>query len=485
MAFRYKGQDLPSYVSIQNIELSLLSLVEVQREQIPGRAGSLDFGNEIDEKEIAVEYTIVGDSVADLRGKARSFATFLYSEKAEELVLLEEPDKRYYAKLSGSTSYKEEGTVAQGSFTFLLTDPHLYGQTQTVPLVNGSNTITIGGNTVAYPMVDLTFNAPSTDLALVRGEDIFYLGQPSPVDGGTPTPVRNTLIAETCDTLSESWTNGTSVGVDGGVVSGEFTASGGQFKVTKMGTESGWHGPAIVHDLGAGKEVQDFTAEMYLTLKASHVNQITRVELILLDVNRKRIGKVALSDLNASTSSPVLEARIDNPDLTPKASKTLTYTDVSKGAYANFYGRILIQRIGNTWYTEIGKRDVTKNTFYGRYSKSFIDAKNQFSTKVAAIMVHIGQYGTHPMVAQTGIESIFFHEENYIDPATQIKNIVESGDTVTIDSANGMIYKNGEPAFDILDPNSRFLELQPGENMVEVYPPIVSSGTLQVTERWL
>lgn len=487
MAFKFKGQDVPSYVIIQNVELSLLSPISVETMRVSGRAGSYDLGNEYDQKEIAVEYTIEGTSVADLRAKARDFATFLLSEKAEELILLEEPDKKYYAKVEGATTYKEEGFVAQGSFTFLLTDPHLYGATQTVPMVNGSNTVTMGGNTVAYPTIDLTFSGASTDLVLKNGEEILYLGQPAPVEGQIPAPKRNTIIAESCDTIGTSWTVGTdTIGVDGGNVVGNFQATGGQWKVQTFGsgtTYTKWHGPMLVRDLG--KNVKNFTTEMYFTLKASHVNQITRVELILLNSVNERIGKVALTDLHASTNSPMFEGRIDRPTPTPKQSKSIAYTDVAKGAYANFYGRILIQRIDDVWTVSVGKRDVVKNTLFGRFSKIFYDTAKTFSQDVRAIAVHVGQYGNRPFVSNTGIESVYFYEENAVDPAYNIPNIVEAGDTIRIDAGNGIVYKNGETAFDLIDPTSRFFGLRPGTNTIEISPDIVSSGTLSVTERWL
>ena len=55
--------------------------------------------------------------------------------------------------------------------------------------------------------------------------------------------------------------------------------------------------------------VQDFKLRANIGFKASHANQLGRVEVYLLDINGEHLGKIALNDTHGNGSYPFAEAR--------------------------------------------------------------------------------------------------------------------------------------------------------------------------------
>lgn len=127
MAIKFNGQSLPSYVKVRNVQVGLLPPVSQKVVEIPGRAGSYDFGNQLGSREIKVDFIIKASSPSDLRTKARDFAKWLYTEEPAQLVILDEPDKCYMAKVTGDTDLQETLRLGEGTVTFYCADPFAYG----------------------------------------------------------------------------------------------------------------------------------------------------------------------------------------------------------------------------------------------------------------------------------------------------------------------------------------------------------------------
>lgn len=475
---QFNDIDLPDFVLVNKLTNSLLPEVTQKTIKVPGRWGLYDFGNEVGVREIEMEYTIVASDSVDLRAKAREFANWLYYDEAKPLIIMEEPDKTYYAKVTGNTEVDEILRLGQGTVTFICYDPFAYGDEKTIDLVGEEGetfTVSNEGDVEAYPTLHFEFNDSTTEFSILAGERYMYFGQPAIIDAGTPTPTRTRILHDDCSSLA-NWTMGSYV--DGGVVDGEMISDGNAFRVSNYGTGAAWHGPARVRMFDGGVSLQDFTVQCEIALKSGYAYQVGRIEIYLLDQNGVIFGKIALRDSTASADIPIMEARAGG-----LGGKTwVNYGTI--GRWSQFNGAIRITRKGQNWEFSASRRD-TSRRLYNSYTASFYDKDNQYSTpKLSGIQIHIGAYGELSPVSTIYVEDIVVYEENTLNPVTEVPNIFEEGDTLDIDCSTGVILRNGEPFYSALDPTSQFLKLSKGDTNITVAPQIFRVGKLTFRERF-
>lgn len=476
---KFNDIDLPDFVLVNKLTNSLLPEVTQKTIKVPGRWGLYDFGNEVGVREIEMEYTIVASDSVDLRAKAREFANWLYYDEAKPLIIMEEPDKTYYAKVTGNTEVEEILRLGQGTVTFTCYDPFAYGDEKTVDLVAEEGEaveVTNEGDSETYPTLHFEFNDSTTEFTVLCGERYLYFGQPAIADTGVPTPTRTRILHDDCSSLS-AWTMGSYV--DGGVVAGTMISDGNAFRASDYGTGTAWHGPARIRMLGGGLSLQDFTVQCEVAIKSGYPYQVGRIEIYLLDSNGVIFGKMAMRDSTASADNPYVEAR---------AGGLGGHTWVNHGTvgrWSQFNGAIRITRKGLEWEFSASRRDPNTRRLYDSYTVSFYDKDNQYSTpRLSGIQVHIGAYGEHSPVSTIYVEDIVIFEENTLDPVLEVPTIFEPGDTLDVDCKSGVILKNGESFYYALDPTSRFLRLERGTNEVIASPQIFTTGKLTFKERF-
>ncbi|OPX86830.1 MAG: Phage tail protein [Pelotomaculum sp. PtaB.Bin104] len=127
MAFTFNGISSTNYLIENNVHHSILPPLAHRSLFVPGRVGVYDFGVYVGSREIAVDVTVTGNSQAELRTKVRSIASWLYTENLAPLVFSDEPDKTYYARVSGNTDLEQIAAVSQGTITFVCPDPFAEG----------------------------------------------------------------------------------------------------------------------------------------------------------------------------------------------------------------------------------------------------------------------------------------------------------------------------------------------------------------------
>ncbi|SDY69655.1 distal tail protein Dit [Thermoactinomyces sp. DSM 45892] len=470
MPIKFKNQALPSFVK-GSVSRSMFPPISPSLLNVAGRAGSYDFGNVIGNRQIIFDYFILYTTKADLMNKMRQFAEWLYSESSEKLEFTSDPDRYYYAKVTGETTYSEDNKVGKGTITFNCTDPYIYGAEKTQQLsTDGATTVTNHGGVEACPVMDITFKQDTTIFSLDDGNNRMVFGEAEQTGGTTtPVPKRVALIEDGLDTTN-GWTS--PVKVDNLTFDGSISSVNGVFRLTSVGSGRGWHGGALVK--GLGEEVQDFTCETFVYLDATSINQLASIQIYLYDKSDVIVGKLSFSDYQSSMNDPIFEAR------TGTNSFASSYKQVKKGYYANKYVRLTLQRIGSKWFAEIAKRDAKKNIQYDKFSKTFVGSS---SNKVSKIQVAILGYGKYPLNSNTGIESIYFYKENTLDDSVQIPVIFKERDNLIIDSERGIVTLNGDPCFDLLDGFSSFPILKKGMNHFTLFP--VGEGTIKYRERWL
>lgn len=474
---KFNGKDIPSFVIVQNINQSVLPSISQKTTKVNGRAGEIDFGNEIGARIIEVELTVVGSNLVDLRGKVRQLASWLYYEEAKELIFSEESDKYYLAKFTGDSDLEEIVRIGQGSIQFYCSDPHAYStNVKTVQLDTSlpENPAIIDnlGGAMAFPKMSFTFTQATTDFTIISDDKFMRFGKPASVDK-TPVNAKPLVLNDAMSTLT-GWTSATQI--DNGTINGTFVSNGYSFKLGEQGEGSKWHGASMVKAFS--KSVQDFELHSRIGLKSVNKNELGRVELYLLSENGTQLAKISLSDSNPNGRTPFAQVRIKNE-----------YVLESYGAYAGVFadwndGYMNIHRVGKKWSFYFSILEDGKE--HTRMYKEWYDGDGAYMDKVASVQIHIGNYGANPTIYQMYIGDIKVWERNAVTVgSTQTPYIFQAGDVLDIDSETDMILLNGMPYYETLDPSSQFITLSQGTNGIITSPNTVATGSLSFQERWL
>ena len=99
----------------KSVKRPLLPAVKVRRIQLPNKSGVYDFDdNEYDLRLVTMRIMYIGNSYQELRTRARTIAAWLSVSTWSKLVINDEPDKYYLAKITEGvdlTSLWESGTA--------------------------------------------------------------------------------------------------------------------------------------------------------------------------------------------------------------------------------------------------------------------------------------------------------------------------------------------------------------------------------------
>lgn len=487
MAIKYKGDDLPSYVFINDIKDMLLPPSKSITAKVTGRDGSYRFGNEIGDREITVDFTILATNEDDLRIKARDFAAYLFSEKPDDLVILAEPDKTYKAIVEGEVNIDEILHVGKGTVKFLCVDPYAYSAetTNTLTLVGNDGTVNISGNMPVFPQIGVTFTANTEEFLISSGDRYMYFGSP-PKDGQTTGTSGRVLKADEQFNSGASLTSGSGIAVEGGTVPGDasYSFTGSTMVVGSYGTvnPSGWFGPCVIRAFDDASTATDFSVTATIGMDATNANQRGRIEFYLLDNTNTIFGKFAITDFSLS-DNPYLVARVGTTNTPPNGNLFVNYTG-RVGRWANFYGDIGIKRINNVWtFSAYNKRSgKTIDSFTYNYTDGTIATGKQ----LAKIAIHVAaKYTATTVIPTMYIDRLRMYNENQTNPSTQYEYAFVNGDTLDIDCNTGSILKNQRPFYNKLDPTSGFIKLNAGTNTISFYPPAnISSPTITYKGRW-
>jgi predicted phage tail component-like protein len=479
--------DIPSFINVLSIEYTALPPITQKAINFSGRTGAYDYGVDLGQRTIKANIQVIGADEHDVIKKTRLLADWLFFDDLQPLIINDEPDKQYMARVNGSVDISEIGRVGQGTIEFIV--PSGFAEAVIDKVVTATPTdssvpmqITNSGNITAYPVIDLELTADVPNITVISDDAFITLGNADEV-GKTPTAKEPIVFSQNGSTYT-GFSSG--ISIDGGTIAGTFASNGftigasSSYAGGSLGTGTTWHGPAGIKSLPSA--LTDFRVELSLGLIAGATKEVGRVEVYLLDANNTSIGKIAIKDDAANVYNSVIEARAGA--LTGGTTFVNTY-GTKKGDYTNFdHGVLHIWRKGKQWGCYIAKTD-SKGRHIHTWSKTWVDSKSTYTGKLAKIQLHIGAYGT-----LTPVKSMYF---NYItvrdlgviiNTATQIPMDFKSGDILTIDNDKATIFYNGKPAFVLLDPSSDFISLSRGDSGL-IVSPANAKVTVTFRERWL
>jgi predicted phage tail component-like protein len=175
--FTFNGIASTTYLIENNVHHSILPPLAFRSLAVPGRAGVYDFGVELGPREIAIDVTVKSSSQADLRSKVRAIASWLYQADLAPLVFSDEPDKTYYARLSGSTDLEQIVELGRGTLTFVCPDPYAEGASRSETITSGA-TVTNNGSVNTFPVVTVMFSGTVGYFKLFKGTQQVYIDCP-------------------------------------------------------------------------------------------------------------------------------------------------------------------------------------------------------------------------------------------------------------------------------------------------------------------
>jgi predicted phage tail component-like protein len=479
---KFAGVDMPSYLKLNKLTYSVLPTIDPKTEKVYGRNGEYDFGIEVGMKTIKAEVQLIGADGHDVINKARDLSSWLFYTDLQPLIILDEPDKQYMARIVNDTEVDEVFRVGSTTLEFLVPSGMAEATTDTTFSISPSTTdpftVTNNGGTDAYPVVDLTMTKDSTSIALISEDKFILLGQSADVER-TSVAV-DPIVLEDKFTSYSGWS--TASNVDGGVVTGSFASNGSRLSQSgnDYGTGTTWKGASAVKSLS--RSIQDFEVETLVGLDSDAVSQIGRVEVYLLDANNTQLGKIAIKDMASEGEYPMAEARAGA--LSGGKYFVQSYGD-KKGVYAGFAGMMRISRKGKRWSAYFAKVD-SKGNHTTRLYKEWYDSSSLFTTKLAKIQIHIGAFNDRTPVKTMYLEDLKVREltSGTVDNSTQVPIIFKTGDIVTIDNEKAIVLKNGEPIFYYLDPSSDFISLKEGNNGL-IVSPAIANVSIRFRKRWL
>jgi predicted phage tail component-like protein len=474
----FKGERIPDFVKVNSIEFSVLPPITNNLLKVRGKHGAYHFSQDIDVRTITVNITIIAEEINKVMSASRTLAEWLYSKEPAKLVLDDEPDKYYLAVFDGESNITEIVNIGQGSLTFICVEPFAFGKTVESELSFNENIesaeITVDGTYDTYPILDFKVKEPLTSLTVATSEDALIIGEPAQAEQSPKNPKPIILLDDLTNETLPTWVKGEQV-VDGGDITGDFVANSVYFKVDDYGTGSRWHGASRKKMLD--KAIHDFEIQFGFEMSSSNKKQTGRIELYLLDEKGVQFGKIALVDRYNTIEKQVLEARAG-------AWGTGTYFASGYGdpEWLDFYGRIILKRTGRQWEVSIAPQIDGKLSVI--YTQSWFDSSGMWDDyKLGGVQIHIGKYGNTDPIKTMTVNYLRIHECIELED-NEAPIIAIAGDEITIDNEKMIVYLNGIPRFDLINPVSTFIKFKKGQNIISVTPSNVDM-VVSYKERWL
>lgn len=486
----FGGVQVPSFVIVEKVGFSVLPESQARTLEVPMKSGAYFINKKYGIRTFTVDIAIKADSSGKLMFRADDFATWLNHSQPQELIFRDKPNIKYFAVVSNAVDLSKFGRIGKGTITFICYDPFGHGTERTYefnPTDTEPKLFINSGNAETAPLLEMTFKENVSEFGIVGGDRSLYFGSPVDVTTQTPKNLNPKLINDNFQ-QSTGWTQGESI--EDGQIYGTLYSNGQSIRQSQgsdgqydygTGILNKWHGGTLSKSIG--KQISDYTVEATIGMQKAVNAHVGRIEVYFLDVNGNKIGRIALVDGSNKTYNPVFHARAGGTNDGKMVAKTTSTTITKK--LRDFYGVLRMTKKGKKWTAYIAQVNPTTYVHQKIYEASWTDTGNRYSSsKLAGVQIHLGAYHSY-----TAIKTMYFGSIRVIEHITPTVNevdvIFEKDDILTIDNATGAVLKNGEPYFDYLTPDSKFIKFKTGANGLAVTDPVIKNGKVVYKERWL
>lgn len=137
--FHFNGRDSSEFnIYIKEINTRVLPPIKTKMVTVPGKPGAFNFGNEIGIRVEEIKITTRTQTNEELWSLKEQLASWLLTDTPAEFYYSFEPNRVYYAMLSGDTDINKILWMGEVTLTFEMPDPYAYGETknQTIAVVD-------------------------------------------------------------------------------------------------------------------------------------------------------------------------------------------------------------------------------------------------------------------------------------------------------------------------------------------------------------
>lgn len=543
---------------VLDVKRDILPALSEQTQQIPGMNGVIYDGVALAERKIEVTCLLPDKSeeerVEHIQALAGFFTQTMTTDKEFELKISDVPDVTYWCHTSDISSLErltENSAETQFTITFSCSEGVGYGETIETPITQETIVINPEGTANSNPVFSFIAGKNITQIGISNGEKYIYIGGDFDAENQSePAEKQPLLISDRCNTLA-TWTKITPTNltflVENGVISSaaDITTTARALQVTKKdkydyfgsNVSGKWHGPA--RQLMASKEMEDWKITARFYVDNIYPRAKGKIELYLLDISGKRIGKLMVKDNGISLENLVqaqigyksesgkykdvflssrlygkttkkgstkkvkvsykTKVKVKVKQATKKNSKkkgktvikTVTKTldkdlaqSTAENKWTDFYGNITLQKIGKNYKASVQllNRDGTAK---GKVMTStYRDKDNKFGDKLAGVAVYLAKYD----IAEDTLETIKEYRPNKLQLCdvkvweilgSESEIVAQKDDEITIDCDNGIVYKNGNRFLNKTSIGSEFFDLEVGKDNIFSVSPKPSS-----TAKW-
>ncbi|BAM46355.1 distal tail protein Dit [Amphibacillus xylanus] len=445
---------------------------------VVGKPGAYLSNTQKQIRTINVPVLLLADDLSDLQKVKEDLANWLIHDEPKELIFNDEPDRVYYAVVSGSLDLDELVYSGQGIITFLCPDPFKYGHEKTIHFPSDQVIVENNGTAEADPIFELTATKKSTFAMISNGEDYNLIGQPSDVDV-EQVDSEEILINERGETLSEWNTPPIKIDSHTAVIDGSMGTDGTGIVPLNYGSGDAWHGPARAIEINP---IQDFEVEMKCRVELTRPSDTFRIETYLFDENLNVIGKIAIVDSTVNGSQVAAEGRSGD-----WVGNNVNYEISSKNYLRrtnHFHGVVKVTRKGKElifYAARLGSGD--NPIHHDTLTVSRFITDSNLLGRLKYIQIHFGKYGqstnaTVPRINQLKVTEL---KEVSVDKTPYI---IYPNDVITFDHKNEDILVNGEPRKDLKNFGASFFTLKKGDNQLLVTPEDSFETNVRFRERF-
>lgn len=455
----FNGIDLTPYLRIKTISGRGMTGHELTTLAAPGMNGAHFQRKRLPARTLTIEADVRAANREELRNKIDELNGILDVIEPVPIVFPDE-DKTYYGVPESTDQGDEYTFLHQGTLTIICPDPYKYGPETALGLTGQGTVVEIEGTADADPVFEMEVQEPVTLAMVSNGDQYQLIGEPADVDTEV-VEGRRPLLEERGETL-DTWETGTDID---GTVDGELSTDNDGITVPSYGpdTDSGWHGPALIKDIGSA---QDFEVEMMLEGRTTETSQTFRIEFYLFDEGMNNLGKMAIVDNNLNVYRKKGEARIGDKE--NYAENYPIYSENYSYEWDFFYGMVRMRREGNEFKVYITRiNNATKHVY--NLKQTYVDSANEYAGRLKYVQIHIGKYADTPRAYGPKIHYIKANEL-FRTAEDQTPYVAYPGDIITFDHTTDELLLNGEDITEEKNFGGEYFKLPPGESTLATLP---------------
>ncbi|HDR4520585.1 TPA: phage tail family protein [Bacillus cereus] len=460
----------------------------------PGKPGAILLDTEVEVRQIDVPLIVRAKNIADLQKVKEDLADWLVTPQECELIFDDEPDRTYMAVVDGDFDADELVNRGKGVVTFIAPMPYKLGPVNKIPFVQSWSTETtanfinrgsVEAETPAY--IEITAKKPSTFLDVWFGKypnerNYFRIGYPISAEE-KPVQSRERVL---WDDMSKviGWTPVTEKFEDMNGTGSFKVKDGHALYCEDYGQDKGFYG-AIAKKNIPGGPIQDFEMEAWVNLRSKSIEEMGRIEVLLLDDSSNLVARINMNDLYVTAEITKAHMKIGSESTPGSLRKLVDTSGFYTTTFNQFRGRLRIARRGKQWSVYVAKfidgTEIDGASLVERFNDE--DNSNPMTNrKIAQVMIALCRWDNHPAVSYMCIEDLKIWKVNNVSENTK-PFIFETGDKIIIDTEKSAVKINGKNALNLKDIFSEFPVVIKGENRMDIMPADCNA-TISFRERY-